>query len=62
MYDETMPERCRRRAPVGKVRTILVKKAPMCIHEREEMDKILNSVNTTRPRVNMVRIDSLSIS
>jgi ribosomal protein S17E len=43
---------------MGKVRTILVKNAAMSIHEREEMDKILNSVNTTY----MVRTDSLSIS
>jgi hypothetical protein len=58
MYDETMSERYRRREHMGKVRTILVKNAAMSIHEREEMGKILNSVNTTY----MVRTDSLSIS
>jgi hypothetical protein len=59
MYDnnETMSERDMRRQWQGKTCTVPIKDK-----EREEMDEIIDWVNTTTPNVKMVQIDSLTIS
>lgn len=55
MIDETMSERDQRREDMGKVRKF-------SIMGKEEIQELLDWVNTSTPTDNLVRIDSLSIT